>query len=71
MITAAIYLIYAIIILIFITSAAFIVFHLVRYSYNKKTELLTLLIFLSVFAALLISNVILFLSIKFGNLIKL
>lgn len=65
-----IYLIYAVILLLFITSAAFIVFHLVRYSFDWKVEVFTLILFLAVFGVLLVSNIILFFSLPLNDILN-
>lgn len=48
-----------------------IIFHMIRYSYDKVITLLTLTIFTCVMGALLFMNVMLFYSINFENVFSL
>ncbi|EKE15497.1 MAG: hypothetical protein ACD_11C00150G0002 [uncultured bacterium] len=53
-------LLYAVVMLIFFLLSLFIVFHIVKYSYDKKTTFLMLMIFLTFTSLLFFSNLILF-----------
>ncbi len=53
---------------VFILSAFFIIFHIVRYSFNKFATTLMLSVFISVAAILILTNIILFQMIDFENL---
>lgn len=65
---------YFILLLIYVLAALFIVYHIMRFSLNKGVMILTLVIFLSVLGALLFSNIMLFLTLRwdkiFSNLIS-
>jgi hypothetical protein len=60
---------YSLIFLVFLVSGLFIVYHIVRYSFNKKAAFLMLVIFIPVFIILLISNITLFFSVDFYRII--
>ena len=53
-------LLYAAVLLIFFLLSAFIVFHIVRYSYNRSSSVIMLVIFLTFTGLLIFSNIILF-----------
>ncbi|MCD6149278.1 hypothetical protein J7J13_00645 [bacterium] len=59
---------YSVIFLSFALAALFIVFHIVRYSINKTSSLVMLVVFISVFSVLLISNMVLFFSVPWEQM---
>jgi len=59
---------YFIVFLSFLLTALFIVFHIIRYSINKTSSFLMLVVFVSIFCILLISNVILFFSVPWEQM---
>ncbi|MCX6765380.1 MAG: hypothetical protein NT136_00175 [Candidatus Moranbacteria bacterium] len=59
---------YLILFLFFTIAALFIVYHVIKYSFSKSVMVLTLTIFLSVFGALLFSNLMLFLSLRWDEI---
>lgn len=56
---------YYIIILGIILAGAFIVYHIVAYSFSAYSKVVTLLIFFPVFAVLILTNIMLFSNIDF------
>jgi hypothetical membrane protein len=71
MLTAIFTLFYLIFFILWVIAGLFIIYHIARYSLNKKNAALTLIIFISVMAALLLSNVLLFSSLRLEEIIKL
>jgi len=59
---------YLIIFFSFLLVALFIIFHIVRYSINKTSSFFMLIIFVSVFSVLLISNIALFFSVPWEQM---
>lgn len=62
--------IYFSIIFFFLMASLFIVYHLVRYSYNRKMMILMLLIFSSVTGVLILLNITLFLSLDLSEIVS-
>jgi hypothetical protein len=62
---------YFIIVLVFLASAFFIVYHLARYTFHKDAMILSLAIFLSVFFALFFANLVLFFSVDWQEALPL
>ena len=60
---------YLIIIFFFMVAAFFICYHIIKYSLSKMEMLITLAIFLSVFVVLIISNIIIFSSLRWDQVI--
>ncbi|KKR21250.1 MAG: hypothetical protein UT50_C0010G0018 [Candidatus Moranbacteria bacterium GW2011_GWA2_39_41] len=69
MITLVLLALYGIIILTFLIVSFFIIYHLVTYSINSELKIIMLFLFVVVTAGLLISNLALFFSIDWNNLI--
>ncbi len=63
-------LLYTILFFIYIIVALFIVFHLLRYTLNRKTAVLSTSFFLVVFTILLFSNAMLFFSLPLNELLS-
>jgi len=61
---------YGIIVLTFLIVSFFIIYHLVTYSINSKLKLIMLFLFVTISVALIISNMTLFFSIDWTNLIS-
>lgn len=61
-------LLYTILFLVYIIAALFVVFHLGRYSLNKRSGFLGIVLFLIVGVSLLIINALLFFSLPFEQL---
>jgi len=59
---------YALVILILLLLSSFIVFHLAKYSYDKKAAFLMIVIFLALTSVLVFSNVILFLKLPLDEI---
>ncbi len=55
---------YLILIFIYVIAAFFIVYHIIRFSFNHSIAVVTLGIFLSVFLFVFFSNLVLFLTIN-------
>lgn len=68
MITQIAYIFYFIILVMVILSALFIIFHIIRYSFNKVATMLMLGIFIPVTLILILINIILFSLINFENM---
>lgn len=51
----------------YVVTAAFIVFHLLRYSLNRKAAIFYTLLFLSVFGVLIFTNAVLFFSLPLDS----
>ncbi len=64
-------LLYTILFFSYITTAIFIVFHLLRYSLNHKVAVFGTVFFVTVFTFLLFVNAILFFSLPLENLLPL
>lgn len=62
--------IYLVIVLIYILAALFIMYHIMKFSLHKSTAVLTLAIFLPVFGTLLFTNLMLFLSINWNEILS-
>ena len=62
-------LLYTVLFFVYIIMALFIVFHLLRYTLNRKTAVLSTSFFLVVFTILLFSNAILFFSLPLSELL--
>jgi len=60
---------YFLMLLIFLIGSLVIVFHIIRYSYNKTATALMLIIFICAMGLLLMLNIILFYSINFGKIL--
>jgi hypothetical protein len=63
--------VYIIFFLFWIIASLFVVYHIVRYSLDKKAAVLMLLIFISVTSLLLLTNVILFSSLRLDEMFQL
>jgi len=63
-------LLYLIILLFLMVAGFFIAFHIFQYSFRKEEAVTTLLVFLPIFSILLISNFLLFMSLKLETLIS-
>ncbi|HPN96190.1 MAG TPA: hypothetical protein PLK35_00325 [Candidatus Moranbacteria bacterium] len=61
---------YAILVILFIITAFFIVYHLSKYSLNSSLNKIMLPIFIILSALLLLSNVLLFFSINWNSLLR-
>lgn len=61
-------LLYTVLFLSYVATALFIVFHLLRYSLNRKVSVLGTALFVAVFVILLLSNSLLFFSLPLENL---
>jgi hypothetical protein len=64
-------LMYYLVFLMMLLMSLFIVFHIVRYSYNKTAKLTMLLIFVPVVSILLFTNFILFSQIQIENIFSI
>jgi FtsH-binding integral membrane protein len=62
-------LLYTILFMSFLMTALFIVFHLMRYSLNRKVSVFGTFFFVSVFTILLFSNAIMFFSLPLASLL--
>ena len=60
---------YTILFLCYVMTALFIVFHLLRYSLDRKMAIFSTLFFVTVFTILLLSNGILFFSLPLESLL--
>ena len=58
---------YVMLFIFYCVAAAFIAFHIIKYSLNKSVMALTLGIFFTVFGALLFANIMLFLSMRWDQ----
>lgn len=61
---------YFILLGIYILAGIFIVYHLVKFSISKSVMMLTIGIFVSVFAVLLLTNITLFFSIPWAKVLS-
>lgn len=61
---------YSILVLIYIAISIFIVYHLAKYSTNSKFKTLSIVLFTTVSFGLLASNILLFFSINWNELIS-
>jgi len=59
---------YAVVILVFLLLSLFIVYHLLKYSYDKKVTSLMVTIFVVFTGLLIFSNIILFLNLPLEDL---
>jgi len=59
---------YLAIVLIYLLTALFIMYHIMKFSLHKSTAVLTLAIFLPVFGTLLFTNLMLFLAIDWNGI---
>ena len=59
---------YSVLFFIYIIISIFIVYHIVRYSINKKSSLIMLILFISIMLILVFINVQLFKSINFDKI---
>ncbi len=59
---------YLAIVLIYLLTALFIMYHIMKFSLHKSTAVLTLAIFLPVFGTLLFTNLMLFLAIDWNEI---
>ena len=64
-------LLYTILFFSFVVTALFIVFHLLRYTLNRKMALFSTALFLVVFTILLVSNAALFFSLPLADLLPM
>ncbi len=64
-------LLYTVLFFSFVVTALFIVFHLLRYTLNRKMALLNTTLFLVVFIILLMSNAALFFSLPLADLLPM
>ncbi len=62
---------YTVLFLSFVVTALFIVFHLLRYTLNRKMAVLSTILFLSVFTILLITNAMIFFSLPLADLLPM
>ena len=62
---------YTILFLSFVMTALFVVFHLMRYSLDRKMAILSTTLFLVVFTILLMSNAALFFSLPLRDLLPM
>jgi hypothetical protein len=60
---------YLLVLLGFFLMSAFIVFHILAYSYNKLTAVATLVIFISVASVLFLSSVTLFYTLRWDKIL--
>lgn len=70
MVSLIIFALYAILILIYVLTSLFIVYHLVKYSVTSEMKIIMLVFFVVVSAGLLISNLALFFSIDWNALVS-
>lgn len=70
MISLIIFALYAVLILIYILTSLFIVYHLVKYSVTSEMKIIMLVFFVVVSAGLLLSNLALFFSIDWNALVS-
>jgi len=68
---AIVYLSYLVVLLFFVISGIFIIYHIVKYSYSKTAMLFTLLIFCSIMGILVFTNITLFFTIDFNDFISI
>jgi hypothetical protein len=61
---------YLLILIFFIVAGLFVVYHIVKYSFSSKSTFVTLVLFLSVFSVLLLTNMILFMKIDVASLVS-
>jgi cytochrome c oxidase subunit IV len=61
---------YFILLIIYILAGIFIIYHLVKFSLSKSVMILTVGIFVSVFAALLLTNITLFFAIPWVKVLS-
>jgi hypothetical protein len=61
---------YFLVLLFFICGGLFVVYHLVKYSFSSKSMVFSVVLFVSVFCILLITNLILFFSIDVSALVS-
>ncbi len=64
-------LLYTVLFFSFLVTALFIVFHLLRYTLNRKMALFSTTLFLVVFVILLMSNAALFFSLPLADLLPM
>lgn len=64
-------LLYTVLFFSFLVTALFIVFHLLRYTLNRKMALFSTTLFLTVFIILLMSNAALFFSLPLADLLPM
>lgn len=69
MVSLIIFALYAVLILIYLLTSLFIVYHLVKYSVTSEMKIIMLVFFVVVSAGLLISNLALFFSIDWNALV--
>lgn len=62
---------YFLVMLMLLILSVFIVYHIIKYSYDKKASFLMLVLFVSVTGVLALLNVILFFRIPFDKIIPL
>lgn len=62
-------LLYTVLFMSLIVTALFIVFHLLRYTLNRKMAVMSTLFFLTVFVILLIANAVTFFSLPLAELL--
>lgn len=62
---------YFVVLLVFVSIGFFVMYHLLRYSLTKQSAIATILIFLPVFFILLFSNIIIFFSLDFQQILPL
>ncbi|MBP9727952.1 MAG: hypothetical protein KBD27_01095 [Candidatus Moranbacteria bacterium] len=62
---------YTILFLSYVMTALFVVFHLLRYSLNRRMAVLSTLFFVGIFLILLLSNSILFFSLPLESLLPM
>lgn len=64
-------LLYTVLFLSFLVTALFIVFHLLRYTLNRRMAVFSTTLFLVVFTILLVSNAALFFSLPLADLLPM
>lgn len=64
-----IFILYGLILFMFILMGIFIIFHILKYSLDYRSALFMMIIFVSVFGTLLLSNLALFFNLKFEQII--
>ncbi len=64
-------LLYTVLFLSYVTTAFFIVFHLLRYSIDRKAAVFSTIFFLTVFTILLFTNAVLFFSLPLEDILPL
>ena len=70
MIISIIQILYLIILLMFIVSGLFVIYHIVRFSYSKLAMMFMLILFCCVTGILLITNISLFYSVNFSDILS-